>query len=75
MAKEYTIVHKTSRSSYEFSGTIAELIEDFGYSLEVGHSWDSKIPLNPKTISSLVSALNKSAYVSRRYNETYYEKK
>ena len=44
----------------------------FGYTLECGNSWNSKINLYPKTVKSMVTALNKSAEECRRYND-YYE--
>ena len=56
-----------------FTGTLEELETNvFGYTLECGHSWNNKIPRYPKTIKSLINALNKSAEECRRYND-YYE--
>jgi hypothetical protein len=46
--------------------------EVFGYTLECGNSWNSKINLYPKSAKSMVTALNKSAEECRRYND-YYE--
>ena len=45
----------------------------FGYTLECGHSWNNKIPREPKGLKSLVNALNKSADECRRYSDYYYE--
>lgn len=45
-------------------GTLKELTEYFGYTLDCGHSWNGKINTNPKTYKSLISNLNKS------YHET-----
>lgn len=61
MNKEFTIAvyHRGRRS--DVTGTLAYLIDYFGYKLECGHSYNHRIPLRPKTIKSLVSALNKSA--------------
>jgi hypothetical protein len=53
------IKHHKGREN-EVRGTILELREYFSYTLECGHSWNSKIPLEPKTIKSLVKALNDS---------------
>ena len=48
-----------------FEGTLEHLKNGvFGYTLECGASWNRKINRNPKTISSLITAINKS------YNET-----
>ena len=67
MKKIYTVVHV--RPSYgtetEFSGTLERLLQVFSYTLEVGHSWNPSIPRCPKSIRSLVKALNDSANVSR----------
>lgn len=45
----------------------------FGYTLECGHSWNNKIPREPKGVKRLVKALNDSAYECRRYNDWYEE--
>ena len=79
MAKEYKIKvttyrHHASSESTEriYTGTIDHLIKDvFGYTLECGHSWNSKIPLAPKTGKSLVKALTDSAYECRDYRTSY----
>ena len=48
-----------------FEGTLSHLIDRvFGYTLECGNSWNKKIPRQPKTIKSLIKAINDS------YNET-----
>jgi len=44
----------------EVTGTLEELTEYFSYTLLVGHSYKSSIPEHPKTIKSLVSALNRA---------------
>lgn len=72
MAKEYTVINHHRDSKLEFTGTIEHLVNDvFGYTLECGHSWNSKIPEKPKTIKSLINALNDSAYECRRYFDFY----
>lgn len=48
------------------SGTLAELIDYFGYTLEVGKSYEHergryKINMNPRNINQLVDSLNKAA--------------
>lgn len=65
--KIYTVIRTTSRGEREVSGTLEELTEYFSYTLEVGHSWNSRIPLKPRTIKSLINALNKSFDISGRY--------
>lgn len=45
---------------YEKTGTLEELINCFGYTLEIGNSWNSKINRNPKTIKSFISNLQKA---------------
>ena len=57
---------KKSRGDREtiFEGTLEHLIDGvFGYTLECGHSWNRKINRYPKTIKSLITAVNCS------YNE------
>jgi len=57
---------------HDYTGTIDELCTKvFGYTLECGNSWNSKIPLRPKTGKSLVKALNDSARECRRYSDWY----
>lgn len=44
-----------------FEGTLDHLKSGvFGYTLECGASWNSKINRNPKTINALITAINKS---------------
>jgi len=78
MKKQYTVTWKGHHHDYssELTGTLEWLTRAFGYTLMVGNSMDRKIPTNPKTIKSLVNALNKSE--SLRYNgydPYYYELK
>jgi hypothetical protein len=62
--------HKGNKTVW--AGTIDELnTHVFGYTLECGNSWNNKIPRYPKTVKSLVNALNKSAEECRRYNDSY----
>ena len=58
-----------------FEGTLDRLINEvFGYTLECGNSWNSKIPRNPKTINSLISAINKSYdEIEGGYTRSYVE--
>jgi hypothetical protein len=54
---------KKSRGGREtiFEGTLDHLIDGvFGYTLECGSSWNRKINRRPKTIGSLITAINKS---------------
>ena len=65
MGKVY-FVKKYHRGKYiVIKGTMEGFIHRyFGYTLECGHSWNSKINPEPKTYKSLISNLNKS------YHET-----
>lgn len=64
MAKVYTIIVKSNRrDDKHVTDTLENLISYFGYTLEVGQSWqyekgNKKINRNPKTIKSLVTNLN-----------------
>ena len=59
-----------SRSSERITeGTLEELTKYFGYTLEVGNSWNSKISTKPRTIKSLISNVNKSYDIM--YGNTY----
>ena len=75
--KTYTIHKYYGRSSrdYWYKGTLPQLTKCFGYTLECGHSWNPRITTTPKTVKSLVSALNKSVYETQGscYNQDYYE--
>lgn len=71
--KTYTVNSHHNGRCTPYTGTIEHLSTAvFGYTLECGNSWNSKIPLRPKTIKSLVKALNDSAAECNRYND-YYE--
>lgn len=71
--KGVIFVSKIRRGSKTiFAGTIEGLIDTtFGYTLECGHSWDSKIPERPKTKTSLINALNRSADVCNNWSNRY----
>lgn len=61
----YTVKWKRRGVERSTSGTLKELINYFGYTLEVGKSWEhergnKKINMNPKTIDQLVDNLNKA---------------
>lgn len=64
--KVYEVTHINSRGrEYKARGTLPELVDYYGYTLEVGASYahekgNSKINRNPKTIQSLVSNLEKA---------------
>lgn len=72
MSKVYYI--KTTHNSREaiFEGTVEHFNNKvFGYTLDCGHGWNSKINRYPKTIKSLVNALNKSAEECGHYSDSY----
>lgn len=61
--KEYTIIKYYRGRETEVSGTVEELTKYFSYTLECGASWQyergcRKVNTNPKTIKSLITALN-----------------
>ena len=61
MAKEITVRCCHRGRSRDYTGTVEYLRTlVFGYTLECGNSWNSKIDRYPKTGKALVSALNKS---------------
>jgi ribosomal protein L17 len=67
MSKEKIYRVKKTRSGMSntqesiFEGTLDHLKSGvFGYTLECGASWNSKINRNPKTINALITAVNKS---------------
>jgi hypothetical protein len=62
MPKAYTVTKNHGRTGSEtaYSGTVAELVEIFRYTLESGHGYNHRINVNPKTAKALVTALNKS---------------
>lgn len=73
MTKVYYVksIHKGRETIWE--GTLEYLKgRVFGYTLECGHSWNSKINRDPKTIKSLVNALEKSAIECDNFGDSYY---
>jgi hypothetical protein len=67
--KKINIIYKVIKTKwrtgqkYEQKGTLAELIQSYSYTLEVGQSWErekgnKKINRNPKTIALLIKNLN-----------------
>lgn len=61
--KEYTIIKYHRGRETEVSGTVEELTKYFSYTLECGASWQNergcrKVNRNPKTIKSLITAIN-----------------
>lgn len=72
MAKEYTVISYHRDSKHEYTGTIDHLVNKvFRYTLECGHSWNAKIPEKPKSIKTLIKALNDSAYECCHYGDWY----
>ena len=60
--KSYKVEVRTTKSDTPryTEGTLPELIKYFGYTLEIGNSWNKKINRTPKTIKSFISNLQKS---------------
>jgi hypothetical protein len=75
--KEYTIIKTHRRREREITDTLPKLIDYFSYTLLCGNSYNPKIPLEPKTIRALVSALNRSVKETQGgcYDRDYYELK
>jgi hypothetical protein len=79
-ADVYSITSERNGRERSKSGTLAELIEYYGYTLETGKSYErergnSKINLNPKNIESLVQNLNNAkdnAAANGSSNERFY---
>jgi hypothetical protein len=69
MSKQFIITHTRPMSGRSYSShplTVAEAVDYYGYTLEVGASWshekgNKKINRNPKTISSLITNLNNAS--------------
>lgn len=62
----HTIIKTRRGQDKEVTGTLAELTKYFGYTLEVGNSYNSKISRTPKTAESLVNNLNRSVAEKQR---------
>jgi hypothetical protein len=60
MTKTFTIVKTRKGRKTEITNTLPELIKYFSYTLEVGHSYNPKIKLQPTTIRSFISNMEKS---------------
>ena len=74
MTKEFTIVKIRRDKESKVTGTLKYLTDYFGYTLLCGHSYNDKIPTEPRTVKSLVSGLNKSVNETQRgsYNRDCY---
>lgn len=68
-AKEYSINKSYKGRDTVITGTLDYLNQYFSYALEVGYSYNRKIPTQPKTIRSLMSALEKAT--DERYGGCY----
>lgn len=66
--KTYTIIKTRGRTGVktEYTDTLEGLIGTFRYTLESGHSYNSKINTSPRTASSLVNNLNKAISETQR---------
>jgi hypothetical protein len=66
IGQEYTVIIDRKGREKPVTGTMEELLDYFGYTLETGKSYEHergryKINLNPKNAEQLVDALNKAA--------------
>lgn len=73
--KTYTIAKTRRGRTTEKTGTLEELKEFYSYTLECGHSWNPKINKNPKTIKSLMTAIEKSVQELQggNFDQDFYE--
>ncbi len=72
--KTYKVkISHTRRGDRIVEETLSGLIKYFGYTLEIGHSWNSKISKTPKTIKSFITNLQNSYYEKEAacYERTY----
>lgn len=71
---EHTIIKYRKGRETEVTGTLEYLIDYFGYTLESGNSYSSKVSLKPKTAKSLVANLNRATdYLQRgSFDPNYY---
>lgn len=74
--KKYEILVERGERTTVWRGTLERLISAFSYTLEIGHSWDSRVNKNPKTITSFISNLQKAFSIKEQccYNRTYISK-
>jgi ribosomal protein L22 len=80
--KVYTIIKHRRGQTTEIDRTLEEFIKYFGYTLEVGESWqhekgNKKINRQPKSMKSLVSNLNNAVTnaAANGHSDTWYELK
>lgn len=73
MTKVYTIKHTrmTTGTERTQTGTLAELIDAYGYTLECGKAYEhergnAKINMSPRTVGALVTNLNRAVNNSSR---------
>jgi hypothetical protein len=73
--KTYTIRKHRRNGVSETTGTLAELTQNFSYTLSSGRSYDSKVAIAPRTAKSLVTNLNRAVDSLQRgsYNPDYYQ--
>ena len=72
----YTIrKHRRGGKQSDATGTLSYLTDYYGYTLECGNSYNSKISRAPRTAKTLVSNLNRSVdYIQKgSYDPDYYE--
>ncbi len=73
--KIYTLKKEYKGRETLVTGTLEYLTDYFGYTLEIGRSYDRRILLRPKTIVSLLSNLRKSLDIKEGscYERTFIE--
>lgn len=84
--KQYTIIETRNRrgelKTKEITGTLEYLVQYFGYTLEVGRSWERepgnrKVNTNPKSGRALCTSLNRAVdnAACNGYSGTFYSLK
>ena len=75
MKKVFKVKKTRGERESIFEGTLDHLIDGvFGYTLECGNSWNRKIQRHPKTIKSLIKAINASYdEIEGGYTRSYVE--
>lgn len=73
--KTFTIIKTRKGNKTPVTGTLEELTSYYSNTLANGHSYNSKISLNPRSAKGLVIALNKCVTELQRgsYDPNYYE--
>ena len=74
MAKIFYVASEHRGRTTVWAGTIGQLVNVFGYTLECGNSRNPKVNRHPKTIKALITALGKAVDATQGgcYERDYY---